>query len=104
MFNQQPTQQTPPTTTSQELQTTPTSSQTNQPQSSTRISFQENPYTVEERHTLLSEALTPVVRHAPLRDSQYEPTYKNCPSLQQKLNREDILVKTKIKHLQWLDK
>ena len=53
--NQQPTQQFPPTTTSQESPTTSTSSQTNHPQSSTRISFQENLYTIEERHSLLSE-------------------------------------------------
>ena len=53
--NQQPTQQSPPATTSQEPPITPTSSQTNHPQSSTLISFQANPYTFEERHSLLSE-------------------------------------------------
>ena len=47
--NQQPPHQSPPTT-SQEPPTTPTNTQTNNPQSSTRISFQDNPYTFEERH------------------------------------------------------
>ena len=41
-------QQSPPTTISQQLPTTPMSSQTNQPQSSTRISCHENSYTFEE--------------------------------------------------------
>ena len=59
--NQQPLQQSPPITTSQESPTTPSNSQTNLPQISTLISFQENPYTFEERHSLLSETLEPVV-------------------------------------------
>ena len=73
--DQQPTQQSPPTTTPQESPITQTFSQTNRPQSSTRISFQENPYTFEERHALLSEPLISVVRHAPLSEPQYEPIY-----------------------------
>ena len=79
--NQQPTKQSPPTTTSQESPTTPRYSQTNHLQSSTRISFKENPYLFEERHSLLSEPLEPVVRHAPLSEPQYKPTYNiNPPS------------------------
>ena len=65
--------------------TTPTS--THNPHSSTRISFQENPYTFEERHARLSKLLEPVVRQARLGEQQYEPTYKLCPHLQQDLNR-----------------
>ena len=72
--------------TSQEL-ATPAFSQTNQYQSLTSISFQENPYTFEERHALLSEHLIPVVRHAPLSEPQYKPTYSNYPSLQRDLKR-----------------
>ena len=50
---QQPTQQSPPTTTSQESPKTPTSSQTNHPQSSIRIPFQENPFTFEEKKSIV---------------------------------------------------
>ena len=82
--NQQPLHQSPPTT-SQENPTTPTSTQN--PQSFTRISFQENPYTFEERHARLSEPLEPVVRQAPLSELQYKPTYNIYPHLQQDLNR-----------------
>ena len=57
------------------ISTTPTSSQTNHPQSLTRIPFLENPYTFEERHSLLLEPLEPVIRHAPLSEPRYEPTY-----------------------------
>ena len=64
--NQQPTQQSPPTATSQESPTTPTFSQTNHPQSSARVSFRKNPYTFEERHSLVSEPVIDVVRHTPL--------------------------------------
>ena len=84
---QQPTQQSPPTTTSQESPT-PTTSQTNHPQSSTPISFQENPYKFEERHSLLQETLETLVRHKPLSEPQYEPIYNVYPSpLHEDLNR-----------------
>ena len=59
----------------------------NQPQSSTRNSFQENLYTIEERHALLSESLKPVVRHARQSEPQYQPAYKIFPPLQQELFR-----------------
>ena len=85
--NQQPTQQSPPVTTSLESPATPTSSQTNHPQSSTRISFRQNPYTFEERLSLISEPLEPVVRHAPLSEPQNEQTYNIYPWLQQDLTR-----------------
>ena len=76
--NQQPPHQSPPTT-SQANPTTPTSIQN--PHSYTRLSFQENPYTFEERHARLSEPLEPVVRQAPLSKPQYEPAYKIYPHL-----------------------
>ena len=53
------------------------------PQTSTRISFQDNPYTFEERHARLSEPLEPVQRQAPLS----EPTYNLYPTLPQELSR-----------------
>ena len=53
------------------------------PQTSTRISFQDNPYTFEERHARLSEPLEPVQRQAPLS----EPTYNLYPTLPQELTR-----------------
>ena len=56
---------------------------TQNPQTSTRISFQDNPYTFEERHARLSEKLEPVQRQAPL----IEPTYNLYPTLQQELSR-----------------
>ena len=80
-------QQSPPTTISQQVPTTPMSSQTNQPQPSTRISWDENSYTFEERHKLLSEPLIPVVLHAPLSKPLYEPTYNIYLSFQRDLNR-----------------
>ena len=49
----------------------------------TRISFQDNPYTFEERHARLSEPLEPVQRQATLS----EPTYKLYPTLPQELSR-----------------
>ena len=61
--NQLPTKQPPPTS-SQESPVTPTTTQN--PQMSTRISFQDNPYTFKERHARLSEPLEPVNRQAPL--------------------------------------
>ena len=61
--NQPPPNQPPPTT-SQESPITPTT--TNNPQTSTRISFQDNPYTFDERHARLSEPLEPVHRQASL--------------------------------------
>ena len=82
--NQPPPHQSPPTT-SQENPTTPTKTQN--PKSSTRISFHDNPFTFEERHVRLSEPLEPVVHQAPLTKPQYEPTYNICPPLQQDLNR-----------------
>ena len=36
---------------------------------------------------MLSEPLEPVVRQAPLSESQYKPTYNLYPPLQQDLNR-----------------
>ena len=82
--NQTPPPQPPPTTY-QENPIIPTTTQ--DPQTSTRISFQDNPYTFEERHARLSEPLEPVVRHAPLSEPQYKPTYNIYPPLQQDLNR-----------------
>ena len=82
--NQHSPHQSPPTT-SQENPTTPTNNQN--PQSSTRISFQDNPYTFEERHARLSEPLEQDVRQASLSEPQYEPTYNTYPHLQQDLNR-----------------
>ena len=81
--NQQPPHQSTPTT-SQENPTTPTNTQN--PQSSTLISFQDNPYTFEERYAWLSEPLEPVVRQAPLSEPQNEPTYNIYLHLQQDLN------------------
>ena len=66
---------------SQESPITPTT--TNDPQTSTRISFQDIPYTFEEQHARLSEPLEPVHRQASLS----EPTYNLYPTLQQDLNR-----------------
>ena len=68
-------------TTSQENSTIPTTTQN--PQTSTRVSFQDNPYTFEERHARLSEPLEPVQRQAPLS----EPTYNLYPPLPQDLSR-----------------
>ena len=68
-------------TSSQENPTIPTSTQN--PQISTRISFQDNPYDFEERHARLSEPLEPVHRQAPLS----EPTYNLYPKLPQELSR-----------------
>ena len=65
----------------------PTKTQANNPQSSTRIYFQDNPYTFEERHARLSEPLEPVLRQAAsLSEPQYEPVYNIYPTLQQDLN------------------
>ena len=61
--------------------------QTNITQSSTRISFQDNPYLFEERHARLSEPLEPVTRQVPLSEPNYEPVYNIYPPLQQDLNR-----------------
>ena len=66
---------------SQENPAIPTTTQN--PQTSTRISFQDNPYTFEERHARLSEPLEPVQRQAPLS----EPTYNMYPTLPQELSR-----------------
>ena len=78
--NQQSQNQSSPTS-SQENPAKPTTTQN--PQTSTRISFQDNPYTFEERHARLSEPLEPVQRQAPLS----EPTYNLYPTLPQDLNR-----------------
>ena len=74
-------------------QSSPTSSQENStirittqnPQTSTRISFQDNPYTFEERHARLSEPQEPVQRQAPHIIS--EPTYNLYSTLPQELSR-----------------
>ena len=52
-------------------------------QTSTRISFEDKPYTFEEQHARLSEPLEPVQRQASLS----EPTYTSYPTLLQDLNR-----------------
>ena len=78
--NQQSHSQSSPTS-SQENPTMPTTTQN--PQTSTRISFQDNPYTFEERHARLTEPLEPVQRQAPLS----EPTYNLYPTLLQELSR-----------------
>ena len=78
--NQQSHSQSSPTS-SQENPTIPTTTQN--PQTSTRISFQDNPYTFEERQARLSEPLEPVQRQAPLS----EPAYKLYPTLPQELSR-----------------
>ena len=67
--------------------TTPTITQPNNRQSSTRIYFQDNPYTFEARHARLSEPLEAVVRRAPLSEPQNEPVFNIYPPLQQDLNR-----------------
>ena len=79
--NQQP-HISPHQTTSQETASTTTKTQKNNPKSSTRISFQDNPYTFEERHARLSELLEPVVRQASLSEPQYETVYNIYPPLQ----------------------
>ena len=56
---------------------------TQNPQTSTLISFQDNPYTFEERHAHLSEPLEPVQRQASLS----EPPYKLYLTLPQDLDR-----------------
>ena len=56
---------------------------TQNPQTSTQIFFQDNPYTFEERHARLSEPLEPVQRQASLS----ELTYNLYPTLPQDLNR-----------------
>ena len=76
----QPPQNPSSPTSPQEKPTVPTTTQN--PQTSTRISFQDNPYTFE-RHARLSEPLEPVQRQASLS----EPTYNLYPTLQQDLNR-----------------
>ena len=78
--NQSPQHQSSPAS-SQENPVIPTTTQN--PQTSTRISFQVNPYTFEERHARLSEPLEPVQRQAPLS----EPTYNLYSPLPQDLNR-----------------
>ena len=92
--NQQPPQQSPPST-SQEPPITPTNTQTNNHQSSTRISFQDNPYTIEERLARLSEPLEPVIRRAPLSEPQYEPLYTIYPLSNRILTEQGIKVKLK---------
>ena len=84
--NQQPPHQSPPTL-SRKPPTTPTNNQTSNHQSSTRISFQDNPYTFEERRTRFSEPLEPVIRQASLSKPQYEPAYNVYSTLQQDLIR-----------------
>ena len=76
--------------------TTPTSGQTNQPQSSTRISFVENPYTFEERHASLSEPLIPAIRQAPLSEPQTSQHLTSHPHFNKTLTEAKIQAKTKI--------
>ena len=90
--NQQPSHQSPPTT-SQETPTTPANSQTNNPQSSRRISFQDNPYTFEERHARVSEPLELVVRQASLSEPQSEPKHNIYPLSYKILIEQDTKVK-----------
>ena len=71
---------------SQDPLTTARSSQTSQPQSSTRISFQENPFTFDGRHASLSEPIITAIRQAPLGEAQYELAYKYYRSFLQDLN------------------
>ena len=78
--NQQSQNQSSPTS-SQENPTIPTTTQN--PQTSTRIANQDNPYTFEERHARLSEPLEPVQRQPPLS----EPTNNLYPALTQELSR-----------------
>ena len=78
--NQQSHSQSSPTS-SQENPTIPTTTQN--PQTSTRISFQDNLYNFEERHARLSEPLEPVQRQAPLS----EPKYNLYPTLPQEFSR-----------------
>ena len=77
----QPSQNQSSPTSSQENPLIPTTTQN--PQTSTRISFQDNPLPFEERHARLSEPLEPVQRQASLS----EPTYNLYPTLPQDLNR-----------------
>ena len=79
MLNQPPQNPSSPTSP-QENPTVPTTTQ--KPQTSTRISFQDYPYTFE-RQARLSEPLEPIQRQASLS----EPTYNLYPTLQQDLNR-----------------
>ena len=67
--------------------TKPTSSQLNRSQPSTRIYFQENLCTYEERHASLYEPLKPATRHAPLSEPKYKPTYNEKHLFQQDPNR-----------------
>ena len=90
---QQPPHESPPTS-SQESPTTPTTSQRNNPQSSTPISFQDNPCTFEERHARLSEPHEPVIRQASLREPQNEPIYNIYPLSNKILIEQDTKVKT----------
>ena len=78
--NQQSQNQSSPTS-SQENPTISTTIQN--PQTSIRFAFHDNPYTFEERHARLSEPLEPVQRQAPLS----EPTYNLYPTLPQELKR-----------------
>ena len=81
--NQQPPHHSPPTTSQETL---------NNPQSSTRISFQDNPYTFEERHARLSEPLEPVIRQASLSEPQCEPVYNIYP-LSNRYNADNTFTK-----------
>ena len=65
----QPSQNQSSPTSSQENPVIPTTTQN--PQTSTRISIQDNPYTFEERHARLSEPLEPVQRQASLNETTY---------------------------------
>ena len=82
-----PIKDSSPSNPPQDSPTAPTSSQTNQPHSFTRISWVENLYALDERLATLSEPLTPAIRQAPISELQCEPTYDNLPLLQKDLNR-----------------
>ena len=97
--NQQIPHQSPPTT-SEEPPTKPTNTQTNNPQSSTLSSFQDHPYTFEERHARFSESLEPVICQAPLSEPQYEPVYNIYPLSNKLLIEQDTKVKTKTRSKQ----
>ena len=86
--NQQLVPHQSPPTTSQEP---PTNSQTNNPQSSTRISFQDHPYTFEERTTIRKPQYA---NHNSLSEPQYEKVCNIYPLSNKTLIGQDTKVKT----------
>ena len=77
--NPNPIKDSPPSNPFQDPPTMTTSSQSNQPQPSIRISFVENRSFIEP--------LIPAICHAPLIEPQHEPNHSNYPALLQELNR-----------------